>query len=182
MDAFGGHVQDRADEIALSGPACRRLAADPSYAEIHDLHIAIGQDHDICWLDIAMHDAIFMGKCQALGGLGQNAGLFQQRKRIVVSNDLLEAFPFHQFHHYVWGILIEIVDGDDILMFQFRGGLHFKKEAREGIGIVIRDQRLDRYILVGPWIISPIDNAEGTPANLGLNLVVADIGEASHVV
>ena len=102
-------------------------------AEVHDLHVVVGQQHDVFGLHVAMHDALGMGVGQSLGDLRHDADLVQQAERHASLNDLLEGAPFQKLHHQVGMALVLAagVDGDDVFVPQRGRRADFQLEALE---------------------------------------------------
>ena len=60
----GDIVGRRAEDVAFDGELRHRRLGD---SEVHDLRIAVGQDHDVRGLDVAMNDALRVSQVQRVG-------------------------------------------------------------------------------------------------------------------
>ena len=68
-------------------------------AEVRNLHGVVGgRQHQVGWLNVAMHDVALMCKLQRAAGLFHDAQQSRYRKRMSVIQQGLHAFAFHQFH------------------------------------------------------------------------------------
>ena len=70
-DLFGRHVVRRPEKLARRGQIRRSDLGDP---EIRDLHLAVGRDHDVRRLDVAMDDSLAVSVVERLGDLPDDVG------------------------------------------------------------------------------------------------------------
>jgi hypothetical protein len=144
------HVPRRAHDDP--GPARRRRhritrpGRNPGQAKVDHLHEAIGPEHDVLGLDIAMHDARPVGCtecCCTLDGDGDRVRLVQSS----LAQPVAKRDPFDELGrdevrpvHFA-----DFVDGDDVGMIECRRRLCFADEApyEGGIPRVMRMQQLE---------------------------------------
>ena len=86
-ELFGRDVQNRSRNVALPGAARSILVHHAGNPEIHHLHVAVWQHHDVSGLDIAVDHIFGVRVLQALGDLKHDFDFIQQLKR--PSGDLL---------------------------------------------------------------------------------------------
>jgi len=67
-------------------------------AEIHDFHRAIGRDHEVLRLDIAVDDAMLVSRLQSCGHLSGDVQGLMDGKRPSLLDQLLHRDPGHVFH------------------------------------------------------------------------------------
>jgi hypothetical protein len=93
---FRAHVRGRAEKRAGAGPNDRHLRVlclgrfDPREAEVEHLDETIGCDRDVRGLQIAMHDAVLMGRFQRVGELPRDGQGFVECQRSACRKVLLQ--------------------------------------------------------------------------------------------
>lgn len=91
--------------------------AEARYAEVTDLHRAVGQPHDVGGLEVAVDDALLVRVAEGVGDLFRDVDdmLDGQRVLLVLLKELAQVVPVEQLHDEVEHALVlaEVVhDGD----------------------------------------------------------------------
>ena len=96
---FGRHVGRGADHKPRLGEFVSARGADRARdAEIGDDCMTTGQ-HDVLWLDVAMHDVMAVRIGQRVGDLARDLkGIIERQLRLPLQ-PLAEGFAFHERHH-----------------------------------------------------------------------------------
>ena len=105
-------------------------------AEVENLHGAVGPDLDVGGLEVAMDDALFVGRFQGVGDLSRDRQRLRDR-HAPARDDRGKVLPLDQFHHqraHGTGFL-EAVDVRDVRVIQRGECLCLAREAGEAIGI-----------------------------------------------
>ena len=138
---LGRHVPRRAEQHARIGdalaedrPAAGRSRKQPGQAEVEHLDVAIGADHQVLGLDVAVDDARGVSgpqrrghlpdQRQELGEVGARAGQRPQRLPLDPFQDQERPAP----------VFADAVQGADGRMVQGRGGERLAAEPRQGAG------------------------------------------------
>ena len=176
VELFRRHVRQGADERTLGRDAGRRRLRQQGDAEIHDLHAAVRQQHDVGGLHIAVDDALGVGMVQSRGHLGHDVQLLQEAQRPLVDDGTFQVLALKQFHDEVGRtfVLAEIVNDNDILVAQFAGGRRLVAEAREHFGFAGCGQGLDGNEPAHSGIVRAEHLAEAATPQLHLNFIPAD--------
>jgi hypothetical protein len=155
------HVADRPQNRAGLGAAFHRrrvrvaaVAQDgvlPRQAEVEDLQVPVAREEQVLGLQVAMHDALRVGRGQAFGDLpavlrgllgGERSG----------GEQLAQGLAVEQLHRRVVlpPGLTEVEDGQDVRVRERGHGLRFALEARERLRLAgkPRRQHLDRDVAV----------------------------------
>ena len=148
-------------------------------AEVQYLHRAVGPQLDVRGLEIAVDDALLVGRFERLRDLPRDRRRFVDRNRSVFepigerrSVDELE----HEGLHVVR--LFEAVNRGDVRMVERREQLRFTLEAGEAIGIENEGVRQDfqRHVTVERRVACAIDLAHSASANGRNDFIRAEAG------
>ena len=144
---LGRHVGNRADHAAGVGQT--HIARKLGQPEVDNLHSAIGQQHDVGRLDVAMHHAHAVRLRQAQRDLLGNVDCLLQRQRAALQADaqILARAKAHDDVELALGRLAKFVDGADVGVVEQRSGARFTLKARALLWIesdLARDE-LDRH-------------------------------------
>src|SRR4029077_9791487 len=106
----------------------------------------IGLEHDIGWLDVAMHDAASFSCCQGARRVLHHFECHSERHWAVATDLGFERFAFDQLHDIKTfaGLFAVVTDARDIRMTDLRGQPRFTQEARPCPGI-LRDLAVDYF-------------------------------------
>ena len=123
----GRRAQDRADHRHLG----RGLAAAPREPEVHDLDRAVGREHQVRRLDVAMHDAVAVRVLQAAAEIVEHEQRHLERGRAVRRDPLLQVHALDEFHGDVGHVFVPaaVDDLDDVLVPHHRGRARLALEA-----------------------------------------------------
>jgi len=193
LDLLGRHVGDRAEDLALGGDRFRRqlgqrrahaLIGELGEAEVEDLDLSLGVDHDVRGLQVAMDDAFLVG-----GGhrFGQRYGDLEELLETQAAgwHDVVEPPPFHQLHgEEVEAIgLFHRVDGDDVGMIEGGDGLGLALESLQALlaGGEIRREDFQSNVPPQCGVFGPVDLTHPALAELGGDSVVGKRG-ADHLL
>ena len=163
---FGGHVGDRAD----GHPRDRHpgLAGQLGQAEVEDLGLSIGRDHDVARLDVAVDDAVLVGLGQPPGDLGGDPDRFG-RRQVPLGDPVLQAFARIAGHDDVKAAvlgLIDLVDGADVGVVEARRGARFVDETLPGLGVRrrARGEELEGDRPVETEVLGFVNDTHAAPA------------------
>ena len=155
---FGRHVRDRADDHARArldrrrhrrhrirrGPRGPREGRD---AEVEDLDVAIGPEHQVVGLDVAMHDRCGMRGRKRRRRLDRDVENFAKRQRTALqpfAHGLALDELRHQEPRSV--VIADLVNGQDVGMIERGSGAGFVQEPAHALRISreLRPQHLER--------------------------------------
>ena len=127
---LGRHVLERAHDGTQRRrrAGCTHRARD---AEIHDQRAAVGRDHDVLGLEIAVHDADFVGGAEARRDLLRDRERARHRQLALALQHVREVLPFDERHRQVLDAveLAQIVNADDVLVGDLAGEHELALEA-----------------------------------------------------
>ena len=133
-----GHVGGSTGEggEAIHGRAAIGAGEVASQAEVEDLHLTGGGEHDVFRLDIAMNDAVRMSGYEGLGALQGDFEELLQSKR--AAQTLAQGFALDVFHDQedVLALLEDVVDSGDMRIVEAGGALGLVEEAAAGGRVV----------------------------------------------
>ena len=104
--------------------------------EIEDLRGSARGHKYICWLDIAVDDALGMRRVEGFGNIDADREQLLHLQRSI-ADEMLERLAFEILHddEGLIAILADVVNGADIGMIQRRRRLGLAAEAAEGRGV-----------------------------------------------
>ncbi len=155
LDLLRRHVMGRTNHRARLGQAG---VGDPRDAEIQNPQDAIQVDHDVGGLDVPVHDAFLMRVVEPQGELFDQIELASQRQGSPLPNLFGEREALDELHHDVrlTVLVAEIVDRDDVAVFQVAGRLRLLKKA-VAQPLIGGAKELDRDGAANPGIATAID-------------------------
>ena len=181
------HVRDRPDhhpDAGVDGPRGARIGirctlGELGDAEVEHLHVAVRPQHQVVGLDVAMHDAGRVRRCQRRGGLDGDLENLAQRQ-LATLQALAQRFAFDQLRDDVARLVViaDFVNGQDVRVVQRRRRARLLQEAGDalGIGTQALEQELDRHRPAERRIVRLVDLAHAAAAEQGADLVTADGG------
>ena len=193
VQLLGRRIPQRPDVVAVAGQA--RLALDPHDAEVDDLRRAGGRaQHDVGWLQVAVHDSGGMRGVQAGAHLiGDGAHPVHRQPAIArhparhPGAGLLvgQRTAGDQFHHEIGRtvVLAEVVGRDDVGVVEGGDGARLLPEAGHGgVGLdeVLERHDLDGHVPAERTVVAAEHRAETTSAQLGPKLVTTRDDGAVH--
>ena len=187
-DLLGRHVADRAEHGARVGPAHlgRRLARFAALrlrqlgeAEVEDLDLAVVRDEHVLGLQVAVDDALLVGRRQPVRDLGADLDGLAQGQR-AAGNALAQRLAFEQLRDDVGGALVvtRVVDREDVGMVEQARGAGLLLEAAQpvGVGREGAGQDLDRHVARQARVAGAVDLAHSARAQESGDLVGPDLG------
>jgi hypothetical protein len=103
LGLLGRGIVGRADKTG-QGEVRRRLGAgDP---KVQHADGAVGQDHDVARLDVAVHHLIVVGVVQSQRHLAGDAQRLLPGKGAVLLQDLVQVPALHELHHQVVDVAV----------------------------------------------------------------------------
>ena len=114
---------------AVSGCGPRQDAGD---SEIQDLHRALGRDHHVLGLEVAVGDPAIVRRLQAVGDLDEDSHCFPNRER-ALTEPLGQGLPLDQLHHQIGdvGPSLEFEQSRDVGVVQGRQHLRLGLELSQ---------------------------------------------------
>ena len=146
-------------------------------SEIQHLGLVPRGDKNICWLDIAVNDALGVSRFQRIGNLYS-----QVEKQIelesLFSNALLERLAFQQLHGDKMPPidLCDLINSADVGMVQrrSRSGLTLKALQRRRIFFQLTRQEFQRDMAAQAEVFSLVNHTHATAAKLVQDAVVGN--------
>ncbi len=187
-----GEVLGRSHDRAGLGDRRRGLRDRPRDSEIHDLHLAVGGDHDVARLDVAVHDPGTVRILERRQDLcGDARGLVLRQRAL--GDDVFEKPAIHVFHddegdlrlialRVEDGLLAGVEDAHDGGMRHLGGILCLtaKAGAEGGVAREGRFEQLDGDASTEAGVRSEPDVGHAATSDQCANLVSA--GEQAHAL
>ncbi len=174
---LGRHVADGAYDDAGFG---ERLGDvwPLGQAEVDDLDLVAGADHQVGRLDVAMDDAVLVGVMQAGEQLGGEVGGSGEIERAAVDS-VGQGFAVvvaHDEDDLAVGELFDVMDAADVGVVEDRGGARLLKQTvlLRRVGEHGRSEGLERDEAMEKEVFGLVDDARGTAAEVLEDLVVRD--------
>jgi hypothetical protein len=182
-----GHVQRRAGDEA--GLRQLHVLRRPGQAEVGQLDVAGALlQQDVGRLDVAVDQPLGVGGGQPGGRLRADAqDLLQLRRRPAVE-PVLQRLPRDQLHHQVGEtaglVLVNLVDGDDVLVRDLGRGPGFAAEAVLGrlVAGELRVEDLERHGPLQARVDRLEDDAHAAAADLLHDVEVPQLAEVAGLV
>ena len=184
---LGRHVAGAAEDIALARELRR---VELGHTEVHDLGLALLQDHHVSRLDVAVDDAVLVRVGEGVGeasgdaqGVGPGHG--------AILDDVFEGAPAQELKRHEEGagrgVDANLVHDDDAGMLEAGGRPRFLVEALlEGLaqflGDRLEEEGLERDRAHQGKIAAFVHDTHGPPPDLADDFVAADgLGEGGLV-
>jgi hypothetical protein len=177
-----GHVLGRAHGHAAAGERARAgavlgLVHDLGQAEVGDPGLAVGRDHDVPGLEVAVDDAPGVGVVQGPGHLLDQLQALADVERLA-GDDLVERVALDVVHGVVGLALegLELVDGHDVGVLELGGAGGLAVEALHllGRGVLGGEQHLHGHHPAELRVQGLVDHAVGPAADLVQDFVVGE--------
>ncbi len=173
---FGRHVVERAESRAGHGEAA--IAGGARDAEIHQLHRAVGREHHVGGLDVAMDDVLFVGVAESVENL---VDIFDRQRR---GNGALmktggERDAVDELHNHD-ELIVERESGaqrGDVWMMEAGEDFDF---AEESIGEIllageVGQKNFHGLDAVGDRVADLVDFAHASGAENAQNFIIAEL-------
>ena len=164
----------RGQHVVLPGRLAR---VRPRQAEIQDLDRAFRVDPHVGGLEIAMHDAAFVGGLEAERDLAGDAHRFVHRERPALQEDgqVFAGDVFHGQEARTLGLLVA-VDRGDVGMLQARQGDGFTLETRGTFRVTgnLEGKDLESDLAAEMVVPGPVHLSHAPFADLGQDLIVSE--------
>jgi len=161
----------------IGGVFERFRRGDFGQTKIEDFGVAAFGDEDICWLDVAMDDALGVCGIESIGNLDGDVEKAFEFDRLTC-NKVFERGAVEKFHGEECLIAVspDFVDGADIGMIECRSGTGFATEAFEYLrvaGEIIR-KKLESNKAAEFEVFGFVDHTHPAAAELLQDAVVGD--------
>ena len=164
--------------VGACGRACERRDA-----EVEHLDVAVGPQHQVVGLDVAMHDRRGVGRGQRRRGLDADVEDLAKRQRSALET-LTNGFALDEFRdEESCGVVIaDLVDRQDVGMIERRCGTSFVKKTAEAFRIAteLTAQDFERHQPSERGIQRLVNLAHAAAAQQALNLIAADGGPCTQ--
>ncbi len=130
--------------------------------EVDDLYLIVAQDHDVCGLQIAVNDALFMRADEPPGDLLRDSKRARKRER-ALPQKLAQSFPLDELHddegHTVG--LVDFVNDGDVGMLEGGRGLGLLDETALSVlvGDELRGKDFHRHFALQTEVEGAIDDS-----------------------
>ena len=156
---------------------CLAFVPELGQSEVQHFHLATRSHEKIGGFDVAMDNALRVGRVQRVGDLNSELHHLLHLQRPTL-DAMLQGFAFEQFHgdERLAILLADVVNGADVGMIKRRSGLRLALETDEGLripGHFLR-QELEGNETMQPGIFGFIDHAHPATAELFQNPVMGD--------
>ncbi len=146
-------------------------------SEVEHLYLSARDQEDVCWLDVAMHNSLGMGRDQRIRYLNGDVEDLVGFHRLT-RDALFEALTLEFFHYdeRMSVVVLDAVDGADIRMVELRGGASLSFESLERLGVAskILGDELQRDVAAEFEILRLIDHAHTTASEFSQDAIVGD--------
>ena len=164
------------DPSGPSSSVSARLEA-PRQAEVEHLHLACVAHDDVAGLDVAVDDALGVGRAERRRDLQRDVH-DGRRRQLVARHVGLEVEPVHALHGDERPTLeaVDLVDRADVRVIQLRDGVGFALEAPLGVRVVggFLGQELQGDFPGQTDVFGLVDDAHAASAELAGDAVVTD--------
>ena len=178
LDLLGRHVERRADDRARLRHS--RLLGGLGQAEVGDVHVIGGVDHDVLGLQVAVDDALVVRGLEAFRRLAEDAQEALGRQLALLLQDRGQVPPVDELHRQELDAvaLAEIEDAQDVGVRHAARELDLALEALEDLGVLgdVRPDELQRDVAVQALVVHEVDGAHSAHAEEALDAVpLADL-------
>ncbi len=161
------------------GGRLHRRIAQPRDPEIHDLHAAVGQHHDVAGLHVAVDHPALVGDGEGLGDLGRDLHRFRRRER-AAADEVAKLAPVEKLHRDEGDVRFaaHVVDRDDGGMADAAGRARLLEEPRLEMRSFLvgarEGDRLDGHRAAQRRILRAVDHAHRPAAQLAQDAEAAE--------
>ena len=153
-------------------------------AEVEDLDAAVLGDEDVVRLEIAVDDALVVGRGEALGDLRGVVDRLAHRQRRA-SDALAQRLALEQLgdHERRAVVSAEIVDREDVRVVELAGGARLLLEATQPVGVLGegRGQDLEGDLATDARVARAIHLAHAADAERPRHFVGSDLGSGERL-
>ncbi|KZM36087.1 hypothetical protein OJAG_12910 [Oerskovia enterophila] len=175
-DQLGAEVGDRAEDGA--GRGRRGLRHSARETEVRDLDVPRRVDQDVLRLDVAVDQALAVGRGQGVQDLLEQLEGAAHGQRALVLQDVAERRARYVLHGQVAGLAVDplVVDGDHARVGQARRGPRLAPEARDELRAVralgqVRVHDFERDLAVESSVQRQVHRGHAATGDLGHDLV-----------
>jgi len=183
---LGGHVVGRAHDVArLRALAFLARGVEGGQSQVENLQLPVGVEDQVRGLDVAMHQAVLVGRTQSEGGLAHQLTGIGDSERAAAAHECREVKPLDILHDQEMPVahLARVHGPHDVRVFQLADGLHLLLEAGDPLRVVhgARQEDFDRHELVELGVQGLVDRAHPALAELLQQAIFADLaGQAGR--
>ena len=160
-------------------PLARAVGDELGEAEVEQLHEAVGRDHDVLGLEVAVHDPGGVRLREPVRHLGADVEDAAGCERVALGHQLAQRLAVDELHHDVGqpGRLPDVVDRHDVRVAERGRRARLLREAPEAqrVGGEPLGQELDRHVAVQLLVVGPPDLAHAAGPDAGGQLVSAEL-------
>ena len=173
-DLLRRHVGRRAEDLARRG---HDRVGDVGHAEVHELRLPVGLDHDVGGLDVPVHDAGPVREVHRIGHRGEQPQDGLGLDPALLADQLLQRPALDVLHDEV--AVAHVVHADDGGVVEPTRGLRLAAEAPQVLGRrlggeVLGLDRLDRDRAGDDGVPGRVHPAHRALADLGEDLVTSE--------
>src|ERR1035438_9898468 len=162
-----------------AGLGITRAILEPGYTKVHNLDVPIRLHHQVCRLDVAMHNSLAMSIAKPGAQLANHVELFNQRKLAPRLQKILKRISGEVFHHNVRVsiLLAKVVNSHDVGVVQ-NSGASLQHEPMAQFLVRLGDG-LDRHLAANGGVQPSVNDAHAADAQNSQDLVFANLRDFS---
>ena len=176
LSLLGREVRGRSHHQTGLGDALAR-ADRPRYAEVGNLHLAIGGYEDVAGLHVAVDHTMAMRVTEGFRDIGCNCRRSRRRQWRLGADDRGQRLAVHVLHDDVISTVgfAPVKDRDDVRVRQVRGGLCLPPETLDErvVRRQLREEHLQGDRAIEQQVMGQIDLSRPTTCDLAAQLVAA---------
>jgi len=178
-DLLGGDVVGRAVRLARLALGGLDVGGFAGQTHVRQLHDAVGVDHDVLGLDVAVYEAVVVGVGEGVSDLDDDVDGFLLAEAVAAGEVVGDGLALDVFHdEVVVAAGLADVDGlDDVGVVELAGGLAFFVEALDVLGVFAEaaGQDLDRDRAVEAELLGFVDERHRPGPDLAQDLVAGNL-------
>ena len=162
---------------ASVSPVIGAIVGELGEPEVQHLHVAVGAEHDVLGLDIAVDDASRCAAASASATWVAISQRFRQRDAPAAQTPAERLALDELGRDEVRAVVdVHVVDGDDVRVIEAGGGARLLGEAPKAVLArrIPREQQLERDLALEFRVVGEIDLAHSAGTDQGTDFIAAE--------